>query len=766
MAEPLEEENRETDLARMNLFVVPVTFRLLTEPCPAMDEDIAFALKQNIPILPVLWETGLEELYQIKFGDRQYLFPFSQDPTEIRYEEKLKNYLDSVLLSEEMAKRVRAAFDAYIFLSYRKKDRRYANELIRMIHADPVCRDIAVWFDEFLIPGESFKENIAHILQDSRLLALLVTPSLLETPNFVMDQEYPAARASGIPILPVEMKKTGRWQLKRKYRAIPRCLDMNRPDARQRFLESIRRYALQDSKDEPAHNYLMGLAYLNGIDVQTDAEQAVKLITSAAEKGLPEAMEKLWNMYFYGTSVKTDYQTSLYWMKKYAEYCEKQYGEDDPETLRVYHNIAATYNFMEEHGTALEIQQRIYDMSARRVGENDMATLLMLSNLGKTCLTLGRYQEALKKCTAAYYGLKKLLGKNDPHVIFAFQNLARCYDEMGDWTQAAALYEAQYKQCCDAQGEASDDAFSALSSLAACYRKQGNYDKSIALGEKYIRDSEQYCGKDHQRTLTARHDLALVLAEKGEKEKALTILREVYSTRCELQGEDHPETILALSNLSQTAFELGDKENAAKAFSRIYKWREERFGEDDPRTVRTLITLGVMLFSTTDKSQAIKISREAYEKAVRCFGAENPETLRAQYNLAFTLLDLQLYEEAIPLLEDSLEKAERKLGMQNPKYFLILQELLRADWMSGKQQKAKDLLERHYEHGVKDKMAAPETAVWIITNLAVLRRAGGNLSGAAALCRELDSYDPKLYEHFLKDREAILRESGNSGSPA
>ena len=120
MAEPLEEENRETDLARMNLFVVPVTFRLLTEPCPAMDEDIAFALKQNIPILPVLWETGLEELYQIKFGDRQYLFPFSQDPTEIRYEEKLKNYLDSVLLSEEMAKRVRAAFDAYIFLSYRK----------------------------------------------------------------------------------------------------------------------------------------------------------------------------------------------------------------------------------------------------------------------------------------------------------------------------------------------------------------------------------------------------------------------------------------------------------------------------------------------------------------------------------------------------------------------------------------------------------------------------------------------------------------------
>ena len=66
-----------------------------------------------------------------------------------------------------MAKRVRAAFDAYIFLSYRKKDRKYANELMRLIHSNPECRDIAIWFDEFLTPGESFKENIEKILDRS-----------------------------------------------------------------------------------------------------------------------------------------------------------------------------------------------------------------------------------------------------------------------------------------------------------------------------------------------------------------------------------------------------------------------------------------------------------------------------------------------------------------------------------------------------------------------------------------------------------------------
>lgn len=73
-----------------------------------------------------------------------YNNPNSHDTTEISYEEKLKKFLESVLISDEMAKRVRGAFDAYIFLSYRKKDRRYANELMRIIHAKPEYRDIAI----------------------------------------------------------------------------------------------------------------------------------------------------------------------------------------------------------------------------------------------------------------------------------------------------------------------------------------------------------------------------------------------------------------------------------------------------------------------------------------------------------------------------------------------------------------------------------------------------------------------------------------------
>ena len=68
---------RDTDLGGMALFVIPVTFRLLTEDNRAMQEDFAFADENHIPILPLMMEVDIDTLYSQKFGKRQYLSPNS-----------------------------------------------------------------------------------------------------------------------------------------------------------------------------------------------------------------------------------------------------------------------------------------------------------------------------------------------------------------------------------------------------------------------------------------------------------------------------------------------------------------------------------------------------------------------------------------------------------------------------------------------------------------------------------------------------------------
>ena len=55
--------------------------------------------------------------------------------------------------------------------------------------------------------------------------------------------------------------------------------------------------AVTENDNEPEHNFLIGLAYLDGIDVEVNRERGIEMITLAAEAGLIEAMEKLFLLY-------------------------------------------------------------------------------------------------------------------------------------------------------------------------------------------------------------------------------------------------------------------------------------------------------------------------------------------------------------------------------------------------------------------------------------------------------------------------------------
>ena len=401
MTEVILEEDKETDLGQMNLFIVPVTFKLMTEPCRAM-LDITYAKERLIPILPFMMETGIDSIYALlqNFGERQYLSPYSHDLTEVSYEDKLKKYLDAVLISDELAGRVREAFDAYVFLSYRKKDRRYANELMRLIHTIPEYRDIEIWYDEFLTPGESFRENIERALKNSKLFTLLVTPSLLEMvdgkPNFVMDKEYPAAVKAELPVLPAEMEGTDPDELQAKYKGLPPCVDPKDEAAFNACLaEALVNLAIRENNDDPVHNFLIGIAYLEGIDVEVDNVRGVELITSSAEAGFLEAMQKLFEMYMEGKGVALNYRKAAYWGERIYEYCKAHDGEEHPDTLLSLSNLAFAYGDLGDYEKALEMNKKAYALRCQVLGEEHPGTLLSLSNLASAYGDLGDYEKAL-----------------------------------------------------------------------------------------------------------------------------------------------------------------------------------------------------------------------------------------------------------------------------------------------------------------------------------------------------------------------------------
>ena len=96
-AEHDEAEMQEL-LREMRLIVVPVTRRLLGERSRAMDTELPFAVRSNIPILPILVEeddTGelIDKFNSTQmFAGMQFLNRYDKDPTALRYQDKLATY--------------------------------------------------------------------------------------------------------------------------------------------------------------------------------------------------------------------------------------------------------------------------------------------------------------------------------------------------------------------------------------------------------------------------------------------------------------------------------------------------------------------------------------------------------------------------------------------------------------------------------------------------------------------------------------------------
>ena len=84
--------DKDFDLTEMSLFIIPVSLRFLSEPNYAKDRDLAFAKRDNIAVLPIVLESGLDSMCSREeyFGDIPCLDPDNHDLTDVSYKKKLK----------------------------------------------------------------------------------------------------------------------------------------------------------------------------------------------------------------------------------------------------------------------------------------------------------------------------------------------------------------------------------------------------------------------------------------------------------------------------------------------------------------------------------------------------------------------------------------------------------------------------------------------------------------------------------------------------
>ncbi len=658
--EPMGEMNYQEwcfSLDTMRLFIVPVTRNLLTTENRALNFEIKYAQKKHIPILPLMQESGLDELFAQKIGNIQYLNKFQQDETAIDYEEKLKKYLDSVFVGDEIIEKIKQSFDAYIFLSYRKKDRAYAQELMSLIHDTEYCRDIAIWYDEFLVPGENFNDSIKEALEKSDLFTLAVTPNLINEENYVKNVEYPMAMYTGKRIFPVEMAPTDVDELKSGYIGIPDCVSAYDKEVfRNRLLESLEGIMKKENDSDADHNYLIGLAYLLGIDVEVDRKRAVELISFAAKTGSNEAIKKLVFMYTNGEGVETDYEKALFWQLESLMYCwdkmaDKHTEDNAYELSNAYKTLGDIRFCLGSDDDACHAYKQAISACEDAFDEFGFDFENLRTFYIKTCLSLADFLMKQKKDffeAEEYY---------DNVISFGSEFLEKLSDEEKFLILDCVVRKAEFLYAAGNMSEAEDKLKTILEFFNLKENKKTHQRNTVALIYKILgrieEEKENLPEALNFYTLSIRtckeilsetndvlvgeilyncYDLAAKIALKeGRKDKAIKCLEASLESRkrvCDYRCDYHTESDLAygyrqLGYVYESLKNLSQAEDMYLCELRIREQVSEKYsvnGESD--LIEAQCRLLKVYLSKNDLSSASKILMDAASE-VEKYGLDN-----------------------------------------------------------------------------------------------------------------------------------------------
>ena len=355
-------------LDSMRLFIVPITRKFLLNENSAFSNELKYAIDNKITILALMEQDGLEVVFNETCGHIQSLNQAHNDEKSKQiFDEKLNHFLGSILIETGEQERIREELSASIFISYRKKDKKQVEQLINNLHQNETLRDVGIWYDEYLVPGEDFDEAIENAIKTSELFLMVITPNIVEKDNYVQKIEYPLARQEHKRIIPVQFISVEDQELSRCFDGIPESVSSNPWEIVNKKIEGELGNLLKDD-NSAEHLYYIGLAYLTGTNMKTDKVRGYELIHQAADSGYFLAEERLGRMYEYGDGVESDEILATFWYEKYFDhFSEIIHNINDSEIivifLRQMRNVEAIYRNLEIDNKIISTKKRIISIA-------------------------------------------------------------------------------------------------------------------------------------------------------------------------------------------------------------------------------------------------------------------------------------------------------------------------------------------------------------------------------------------------------------------
>ncbi|MFI1763436.1 FxSxx-COOH system tetratricopeptide repeat protein [Streptomyces sp. NPDC020800] len=340
---------------------------------------------------------------------------------------------------------------------------------------------------------------------------------------------------------------------------------------------------------------------------------------------------------------------------------ERVSAPDSEEALDTIQTEAAVRRVQGRFPEGAELDRVVYERARRAFGDDDPASLNMAHNLGVSLRLTGAIREALELDRKTWHLKLRLFGRDDQRSLVTENSIAIDVRESGDYVGALRLQETALEAFQDIFGNNNPATISTERELGIACRKAGLHPRALELAIKAHEAFTRRYGDTHPQSLATALPLAIALRQNGDLEAARARGAQACAGYRKVFHAQHPYALSADVGLAVSERLLGRPEEARRLDDAALEALTGSLGADHPFTLVAAVNLASDLAALGEHDAAQAKGRDTLARCRQTFGPDHPTTLACAGNLSSDLLSAGLDSEATELRVDTEERLRRVL---------------------------------------------------------------------------------------------------------
>jgi len=257
-------------------------------------------------------------------------------------------------------------------------------------------------------------------------------------------------------------------------------------------------------------------------------------------------------------------------------------GDSDELTLTSMVLMSMLYQSLDDPQRAIELSERVVELSTREFGPAHDRTLEAINNLVTNYFSVGRIAESIDILIPALNARRKLHGPEDSVMLSMVNNLAALFIQQERYEEAVPLLQEVVEARTRVLGPDDPRTLVSQSNLALIYKRTGELAQAEYLNSQVLERQRMALGPEHPNTLLSMNNLASTLIDRGKTDEAESLLIELIDTQTRVLGRSHANTLISEAHLAELYKQRGDLLQAEAITAAALELAEEAKPEGDP----------------------------------------------------------------------------------------------------------------------------------------------------------------------------------------